>query len=73
MDSTDLRNQLLDEIIDKMETSLADKAYPSEQPKEEAPIEEIKVDAEAPAPTEEPKEDELSAEDMAALEAFQGE
>lgn len=73
MDEMDIRNSLLDELIDQMENSLAEKHYPSEKPKEdEAPIEEAKTE-EAVEAALAPTEDELTEEDMAALEAVQGE
>lgn len=69
MDDMDMRNDLLDELIDQMENSLAEKAYPSEklaEEKTETAVEPIKSIAE---PNKE--DEELSEEDLAALEAVQ--
>lgn len=63
----DTRNELLMELIDKMQTRLADKAYPSEKPEET--VEEAV--AEVAAPAEEESTD-LSDEDLAALESETG-
>lgn len=72
MDSTDIRNSLLDELIGQMEDSLAEKHYPSEKPKEEPAIETVEEAPKAEAKAED-EEEILTDEDMAALEAVQGE
>lgn len=70
MDSADIRNSLLDELIGQMEDSLAEKHYPSEKPKEE-PVETIEEAPKVEAKSEE-DEDILTDEDLQALEAVQG-
>lgn len=61
----DLRNQLLAEIIDKMQDRLAEKEYPSEKPKEEEILAAV---TEEPKAEETPETDEeLTDEEIAAL------
>lgn len=65
MEDMDVRNQLLTELIDKMHDRLAEKAYPSEKPKEEEIMEAVQEET---APKEEMGDDEvLSDEDLEAL------
>lgn len=72
MDSTDVRNQLLDELIGQMEDSLAEKAYPSEK-KEEPVAEEVKETPKSEVDLTALDEEPISDEDMSALEATLGE
>lgn len=74
MDEMDIRNHILDEIINQMEDSLAEKHYPSEKPKEDAPMAETKeAEPTTDAPIVADEEMALSDEEMAALEGMQGE
>lgn len=61
---TSFRNELLSELIDKMQGRLAEQRYPTEKPKEAEIIAEIK---EEPSMSEVSPEEELSDEDLAAL------
>ncbi len=67
MEDNEMRNNLLMELIDKMQDRLAEKAYPEEKPKEEeiiaAVTEEPKEETDAKAEeTETPEDLDLEAE-----------
>lgn len=64
------RNALLMELIDKMQTRLADKEYPTE--KAEEPIEDAVAEV-METKTDAPVEEEISDEDVAALSQEVGE
>lgn len=61
---TSFRNELLSELIDKMQGRLAEQRYPTEKTKEAEIIEAVK---EEPSISEASPEEELSDEDLAAL------
>ncbi len=69
MEDTDMRNELLQELIGKMHDRLADKEYPSE---DKPPVEEAVAEV-----VEEPKveetDEEMSDEDIAELAKMSGE
>lgn len=72
MDEHDTRNELLMELIGKMQDRLADKEYPGE---EKPPVEETVAETIEPAEEKEeeaPVDEELSDEDLAALEQAEG-
>lgn len=69
MDQTDMRNQILSELIDKMHTRMADAAYPEDK----APVEEEITAVVAPKEEKDDHTDEeLSDEDMADLSKMSG-
>jgi len=65
MESNELRNQLLSELIGKMQDRLANKAYPDE--KKEEPVVAVVEETTAPAAEAVPADDDMSDEDVEAL------
>lgn len=73
MDQTDMRNQILSELIDKMHGRMADAAYPEEK----APVEEEIASTVEPKDEKldkmSPEDDEMSDDDLSELMKMSGE